>query len=172
MTLITPPSLLLILNASLRNSYHILFVIVFSPFLPLLLPLFIFYVSLSPCLSLLHYFSLFVYFLSLFISSPPFSPSPQPGTSGHILVSAHLHIKHSVWMCVCVWVKDRDVSLCESAVALNFHFNQHVGERTILLPQGRTEGPLHNLSVSFLLPRSPSIPPSLSLSLSLSETTN
>lgn len=92
------------------------------------------------------------------ISCSPFSPSPRRGTTGHILVCTHLHIKHILW------VKERGacvyVCLCESAVALNFNFNQHVGERTILLLQGRTEGPLHNLSLVL-----PPIPPSPSLSL-------
>lgn len=109
------------------------------------------------------------------ISSSPFSPVPR--WVGHRVTSSspHTHtcILNTLYECecVCVCVGEQEGCECmrESALALNFHFNQHVGERTILLPQGRTEGPLHNLSLLSVSHRlSRSLPPSLSHS----ETTN
>lgn len=162
---IIPPTRPLILHASLLNFKHILFL----PFLPLSLPLFIFYVFLPSSLSPSSFLSTCLFLVSVISSS-----SPLCRMVGHILASTHLHIKHIVRkrVLVCEW-KRGTLCVCackrESVVALNFHFNQHVSERTILLPQGRTEGPLHNLSLSLCL-----FPLALVQSLhpSLSVTTN
>lgn len=106
------------------------------------------------------------------ISPSPFYPSPQCETIGHIPVSTHLLNKHILWAkgwivrwcTVCVCVRER---VCESAAALNFSFNQPVCEGTILLLQGRTEGPLCNLSLVLLPPPHPPIILCLPLSPSL-----
>lgn len=139
-------------------------ILILVPFLSFVSPscLYVYSVICLLCFLTFHHSFLLIYF---FIFVPVISSCiPESGTPGHILVSTHLHTKHTVWMCVFVCVRQR-----ESGLVLNFHFNQHVSKRTILLPQGRTEGPLHNLSltVSFPLPRLvPSLHPSFS------ETTN
>lgn len=110
-------------------------------------------------LSVFYVFSLSIIPFYLFIFSFLFLSFPLAFLrAGHQVtsLSPHTCIQSTLYECVCLCV-------------LNFHFNQHVSKRTILLPQGRTEGPLHNLSltVSFPLPRLvPSLHPSFS------ETTN